>query len=136
MKIESKDLMPHVIEALKEHKEVTFKVSGHSMWPFYHHQKTSVTLIQGLYKKHDVVLAIYRDRYVLHRIIKIKDDSIILQGDGAIRKEHILTKDIFGKVLSFTNKRTVFELNKWYRIKVVLWRILPGRRLWLRMRKK
>ena len=82
------------------------------MWPFYKHQKTSVTLVESIYKKYDAVLAIYCGRYVLHRIIKIKDQNIVLQGDGAIRKEHIKREDILGKVQSFTYKKTVREDNK------------------------
>lgn len=128
MKVTSYDLMPHIEDLLNEGKVCSFKVKGVSMWPFYKDNKTTVTLKKDTYQKHDVVLFKYESRYVLHRIIKIKDNEVTLQGDGAILKEVINEKQIIGKVISHELTKKVSESSKIYRLKVTLFKVLPFRR--------
>lgn len=42
----------------------------------------------------DVVLFRYQGRHILHRIIKIKNDEYILQGDAMTKREHVMRDDI------------------------------------------
>ncbi|PKK87359.1 MAG: peptidase S41, partial [Tenericutes bacterium HGW-Tenericutes-8] len=118
MKTPNDILIPEMAVLLKEGLEVTFKVKGNSMWPFYLDNKTSVTLKKESVKKHDVVLARYQDRFVLHRILKIKDNTLTLRGDGAILKEVITHDDIIGKVIAHTYKKQVLADNPYYKFKV------------------
>lgn len=127
--------MPHIKALLEANKTVTFKVSGVSMWPFYQHRKTDVTLKKKPFKRFDVVLASYQNRYVLHRIIRIKLDQITLKGDGAVLKEVIQKDDILGVVVSHQTKKRIKASSMTYKLKVILWVYNPFRRLLLRLRK-
>lgn len=135
MKLSAYTLLPIIIEELEEGKKVTFKVKGHSMWPFYKDSKTNVTLTKASYHKWDVVLAMYQNQYVLHRIIKVSKDGFILRGDGAIRKEFVLPNDIFGKVISYQTKQEINESSRIHRILVKLWVYNPLRRILLRFKR-
>ncbi len=131
VKVLSKEIIPVFIEFLNEGKSVRFKVSGHSMLPFFKHQKTIVTLnIKDNYKKYDVILYMSNGLYKLHRIIKVNDDHFIVYGDALKNKEIIYQKDIIGYVEFHTGKkRNIYYKNNWYLFKVKLWILLkPFRR--------
>lgn len=135
MKVSQQTLMP-VIEALiKEGKSVTFKVKGHSMWPFYKDAKTDVTIEKKPYKKMDVLLASYQDRYILHRLIKIKGEKLILKGDGAFLKEVIEPKDVIGVVTHYKTKKTVLEQSNIHKLLVYIWVYNPFRTIIMRIKK-
>ncbi|MDY0210782.1 MAG: S24/S26 family peptidase [Acholeplasma sp.] len=134
MKVKAALLIPVVKEALDEGKVTTIKVKGHSMWPFYKDSKTEVTLEKSSYDKWDVVLALYENQYVLHRIIQKTNNGFILRGDGAIRKEVVSLESIYGKVIHYKTKKVVFEQNGWHRFKVKLWVLNPLRKYLLRLK--
>ena len=135
MKVSSQTLLPIVIDELNDGKKVTIKVKGTSMWPFYKDSKTNVTLIKGQYKKWDVVLALYNNQYVLHRIIKVYNDGYVLRGDGAIRKEFVLNCNIFGKVICYQTRKQKNESNRVHRLIVIMWVYSPFRRIMLLFKK-
>lgn len=113
------DLIPIVIEHLELNQDVEIKVSGHSMLPFFRHLKTIVKLRKEItYRKYDVVLAKYENQYILHRVISVKQNTYILRGDGAFRKEIVDKSDVFGRVVSF---HTQGKKSKAYQFKVRLW---------------
>ena len=134
MKLNSETLLPIVIEELNLGKKVTFKVKGHSMWPFFKDSITDVTLKTSTYRKWDVVLAKYQNQFVLHRIIKVYDDGFILRGDGSVRKEFVLIENVYGKVVFYKTKKQIIESSKFNRLKVKLWVLNPFRRLLLRFK--
>lgn len=139
VKVQSKDIMPIFIELLNEGKSVEFKISGHSMLPFFKHQQTVVTLSKKYeYEKYDVVLYISHDLYALHRIVGLKDDVCIVYGDALKRKEMIPKKDILGFVKYHTHKqKKIYYKNRGYLFKVKLWLLLkPLRRILLKIMRK
>jgi len=120
-------MMNLIGDALKINQKTTFKVSGSSMLPFFKHQATSVTIekIEKPLKTWDVILFKVSDHYILHRIIKIKDQKIICQGDHLFSKEVIEINDVIGIVQSFETKGKVTYVNqKGYLMKVKLWRLI------------
>lgn len=130
----SSELMPIISEVIKD-RDVTFLVSGTSMRPFYVNKRTSVTLSRvNDYFKYDVILYKYNQSYLLHRIIKIKGNKVTCQGDGTIISEVINRSDIIGVVISHQlGNKTILANNRYYRIKVRLWRYArPIRRLLLK----
>lgn len=129
--IENNELFSFIIEQLKLDKNVDFKVIGNSMLPFFYDKKTTVTLRKiNTIKKNDIVLFKYNNKYVLHRIIKIKSNTITCMGDGLITKEIIDKSDIIAKVISYENKKRIMINKKTYLLRVRLWMILrPLRRL-------
>jgi signal peptidase I len=125
--IPNDEMMNLIREALKINQKATFKVSGNSMLPFFKHQETTVTVekMTRSLKKWDVILFRVKDQYILHRIVKIKNQEIICQGDYLFSKEVIKLDDVIGIVESFETKGKVIDVNqKRYLIKVKLWRLI------------
>lgn|SRR5690554_70027 len=136
-KIDNSQIFEFIIEELNT-KDVSLTVKGHSMWPFLKSNKTKITLTKShSYKKLDIVLFKYNNKYILHRIIKIKNNNYIIQGDGLISKEVVSKESIYAKVSSYTLKnKTTYTTNKLYLFKVRLWRLLrPIRRVLLKFRR-
>lgn len=108
-----------MVEQLKQNKTISFTVIGQSMHPFFKDQETDVWLKKvAQYKKYDVVLFMYQQQILLHRIIKIKQGQYFLQGDGALRIEKVDKSHIYGKVIDF---RTNGKMIRCYDLKVRLW---------------
>lgn len=136
--LNNEDLVNLIKEQIN-HTNITIKVKGTSMRPFFRDGLTKITLEKKQkIKKYDVILFSYHGRYLLHRIIKIKDTNITVQGDGLTSKELIKEEDIIALVKFHELKqKIVFKDNKWYLFKVKLWRFLrPFRRLMLKLVKR
>ena len=128
-------LLPEVERLLSLGTCVTLRTKGNSMLPFIVGNRDCVTLeptsnlIPG-----DIVLAHLRknDRYVLHRILTIKDGLVTLMGDGNLSgKEYCQTTDICGKVCTILRKGKIkIDPNKkTERRKAAIWiKLLPVRR--------
>lgn len=127
--------MTEVNSYLNSGQTVEIKVRGHSMLPFYRHEKTVVSLKKkDDYVVNDVVLFKYQDQYILHRIIKIKNDLYHILGDGSFTVHVIRKEDILGYVLDF---KTEGKEIKNYMFKVKLWRLLsPFKRVLLKFVRK
>lgn len=122
---------------LKSNKQVQFTVKGQSMWPFFHHNQTIVTVAQPTHvKQYDVVLFEYQGQVLLHRIIKIQNETITLRGDSTFRKEVVNISSIFGKVIQHQNQTTILTNDRSYRFKVWCWIHNPFRKLWIKVRSK
>ncbi len=115
-------LLPVMEELLSNNMEVTFVTNGTSMMPLLK-SKESVTVKRvQQYKKGDVVLFKRLDEsFVLHRIIKIKGDTVYTEGDSLLTKDEPIKKEqIIGKAVAFirsngTLKETDFKY-KLYKI--------------------
>ena len=106
-------------EMLSLGKEVTFATNGDSMRPLLLSGE-SVTLKRFLrYKKGDVILFRKNNgNFVLHRIIKIKNNTVFTQGDALISRDEPFDKErIIGKAVAFIKKdKTVHISNLSYLI--------------------
>lgn len=83
----------------------------------------------------DVVL--YRrppDKYVLHRIVEVRDNGYVILGDNCINREYGITDDdILGVMIGFVRngkQHTVAE--KGYRFYTFLWLRTEGSRIFLK----
>ena len=130
-------------EKLDHDGEVLITVTGGSMRPFLIDRSTQVTLAKpkSKLKKYDIVL--YKSpagAWVLHRIIKLKDDDLIICGDALKTNEYINKNEVIGVVTRIQTKdKVTFPNQLLYRIGVRLWVFLkPFRRylLFLFRRKK
>lgn len=102
-------LIPQIKRMIDEGKSVTFLVKGYSMRLFLENNRDKVILApceKDNVKPGDVILAeVEKDVYVLHRIIRRTDNSLILKGDGNIRgTESCRTSDIVGIAVGFYRK--------------------------------
>ena len=90
-------IIEEAIRLVEEGHDVTLPAKGKSMLPFIVGGKESILLVKpDKISVGDVVLAWVDDyRYVVHRIISIKGDSITLMGDGNLAGiEHCFFKDV------------------------------------------
>ena len=56
-------------------------------------------------KKYDVVL--YTDalgRYILHRVIAVKGDTLVIRGDNTYKKEFVKKSDILAYMIAFNRR--------------------------------
>ena len=99
--------MPTTIsDYLKENGKITYSNVGVSMMPLLRQGKDLFTIENNngeRYKKGDVVLfARGKDKYVLHRIIKVLPEEYVILGDNCVNPERgIKDSDIHGKMISF-----------------------------------
>ena len=136
VKVLSSKLMPLIKELIDEGKSVQFKISGNSMLPFFKHHKTQVIVIRKeSYSKGDAVLYQCKDKYILHRIIKVTQDFYLICGDALKTIEEIPKTDVLGYVSAYEGKhKTIQHTSKLYKFKVSLWILLkPFRRVLLKI---
>ncbi len=77
---------------------------GTSMLPMLRDGRDMIIVVppKDELRKYDVIL--YRDalgRYVLHRIVKIKDGDYITRGDNTYTDEYIPKSDVLGVLVAF-----------------------------------
>lgn len=104
-KITLSEMTPIMLEVLRADGEVTFTVTGNSMFPMLRHRKDRVVIqnVQGRLHKYDIPLYQRKDgKYILHRIIKVEKICYSLCGDNQTFIEHGITDDqIIGVVRGF-----------------------------------
>ncbi len=102
---------------------------GWSMFPMLRNRKDRIVILpigdQRL-KKYD--LPLYRrpdGKYVLHRILKVKENHYVIRGDNTYRLEHVPDEWILGYVSEFyRNGKHVDSNSRAYRAYVTFWRII------------
>ena len=97
------DLFFAWIEAeIAEGHSVRFRLKGQSMFPLLRNERDEVVLYPCTPEElcpMDVVLFRYREKHVLHRILRREGDILFLQGDGSyVAKESCTVFDVVGKV--------------------------------------
>lgn len=94
-------LLGSVRDLIKEGHSVVMMTKGVSMLPFIEGKKDSVLLVKpkGL-KRGDIALAeVAPNKYVLHRVVELKEGKAVLKGDGNYRGYEICPLEmVAGKV--------------------------------------
>ena len=108
------DLFFAWIEAeIAEGHSVRFRLKGQSMFPLLRNERDEVVLYPCTPEElcpMDVVLFRYREKHVLHRILRREGDILFLQGDGSyVAKESCTVFDVVGKM-----HEIVRSSGKWY----------------------
>lgn len=141
--VETEDdrIMSEIIGLLNEGRSVVFKPKGNSMLPFIRSGKDEVVLMKSSdYKVGDIVLARLGDKkYVIHRILSIKDGKVLLMGDGNIKGcESCAESDICAVVSMIRRDGKEIDCNgSLHKRQAALWkRLLPVRRLVLGVYKR
>ena len=127
------ELLSQVKQLISEGHTVTIRVKGHSMRPLLENYRDTATICPfNTLQKGDIVLAeIFPTKFVLHRIIKIKNKQLTLMGDGNIKGvEQCTTDDVIGLVTSVSRKGKVWKANdfRWRLLKNIWPRLNPIRR--------
>ena len=102
---------------------------GYSMRPMLRNRRDRIVVVakgEERLKKWDLPLYRYPDgRYVLHRIIDVKDGYYIIRGDNTFVKEKIPEEWILGYVSEFyRGEKHIFSNQKSYRFYAALWQRL------------
>ena len=90
-------MMEEIRKLISEGRTVTITVKGNSMNPFMVHLRDQMTL--GPWKKEDIrrgTVALVKDRtgnHLIHRIMQVRPEGVILQGDGNVRLVETATWD-------------------------------------------
>lgn len=135
LSVANESLLPEVEKLLAEGIRVTLKVKGNSMLPFIRGGRDSVTLeAPAGISRGDIVLArMGQGRYVLHRVIKIKNNIVVLMGDGNCRgTEQCLRSDICGRVITIVKPHKYISTDSsCMHMAGTVWRLLLPVRRWL-----
>lgn len=73
-------------------------ISGYSMSPMLKDRRDTVVIsrIAGEIKKYDVILYRAGEKYVLHRVIKVKADHYVTCGDNCTLRERVPKDSVIG----------------------------------------
>ena len=130
---------PLILERiLQEHGVIMWTVTGMSMMPALRPQRDIVKIqpISRPLKKYDVVLYHINGKYILHRIVSVRNDYYIILGDNNNHLEYVPATALIGIMTAFTRgKYTVSTTNGLYLL-YARWRVttFPLRRMWRRIR--
>jgi len=127
--ISLEELLPVMLEQLEAGKKITFKPRGTSMLPLLREGKDGIVLekSRGNHKKNDIVFYRRKDgKFVLHRIVYVKDGYVI-SGDHQYFFEYGFTdKEIIGVATGF------YRGEKYYSVKNIFYKIYT---LFIRVRR-
>lgn len=105
--------------------EFIYTIVGVSMYPLLRQHKDVVTIKRhnGRLKKWDVPLYKKNGKFILHRILEVRDKDYVICGDNCCEKEYGITdNDILGVLTSIKRGNCTIEMtNKFYRLYVHLW---------------
>lgn len=89
-------------EVIKNNGMYVSTVSGYSMSPFLKDRRDTVVILPPpeKIKKYDVVLYRYKERYVLHRVVRVRGDELVMCGDNRTEREYGITVSEIIGVLS------------------------------------
>lgn len=145
MKVANDILIPELARLLNEQKEVRFTPSGVSMRPFIEGDKDSVILapMNRPPKVGDILLAQVETMcgnktYVLHRLIRIENETLVLQGDGNLTGEECCNAaDIIGRVVAIETpngrRKPLTRGRLWYTLRPLRkWLLKIYRHTWLK----
>ena len=111
---------------LEKEGQLIYSNRGDSMWPLIRQGRDLLVIRrpEGRLKKYDVPL--YRrdnGRYVLHRILKVREHDYVICGDNRWQKETGITdRHIIGVLTAVIRDGKELSVNDWrYRLYVRLW---------------
>lgn len=112
-------------EKINADGKVVSSVSGFSMYPLLKNQRDTVTVekISRKIKKYDVPLYRRNEKYILHRIIAVKDNGYIIRGDNCFFAEtDIKDENILGIMTSFCRNGHIHTTNEFgYKLYSRIW---------------
>ena len=101
-------------EELERSGKLVYRNAGVSMRPLIKQDRDIIIISkpEGRLKKYDVPLYKRGDQYVLHRVVKVCEDSYVILGDNCLRKEYgIKEEQILGVLTSLVRNGKEVDLN-------------------------
>ena len=134
------DRMTLVRECLAAGRRVRYlQFRGVSMRPMLRQGIDAVELtpLPQRLKKYDLPVYQYPSgKYVMHRVVKVKNEHYVCRGDNTYHDEFISHEQMLGVVCAFKRGQKRIEVNATgYRIYCRLWvAVYPLRKFWIRCR--
>ncbi len=103
-------------EVIKEQGMLVCTTAGTSMYPMLRNRRDTIIVkpYEGRLHKYDVPLYKSGDRYILHRIVKVCEDSYVICGDNCERKEYGITdSQILGVLTGFYRGSKQISMDSW-----------------------
>ena len=122
-------------EVIKTRGTYMTNTLGISMRPLFKTHRDAVILARPdrEIRKYDVVLYKTERGYILHRVVKIKGDTLIIRGDNTFKKEYVKASDVFAYMIACNRKgkrREITDLS--YRLYSRFWNFIYPVRFVLR----
>ena len=112
-------------ELLSKDGYLVYTNVGTSMMPLLRQHRDIIEIrpISGRAKKYDTVLYKVRDRYILHRVLKVRSTDYVICGDHNIRREYGITDNQILGVMTrvIRDGKTIYPTDWKYMIYVHLW---------------
>ncbi len=134
MEVRIEDIIDVVKDTLNNDEQFLLPLRGTSMLPFLKTNDKALLNKVNKLKKRDVIFYQRDDGFVLHRIIKLKNDVFYVTGDNQYRIELVYPNQVIGVMVAYQKHNKLYQLNAWYRFKVFCWCIMPVRKLYLKIR--
>lgn len=138
--VANKNYFDHVMSLLERGKKVKLPVKGNSMYPFL--KEGDMVLLQsfrGVPRTGKIVLARYKNAFVLHRIVDGGGKSVFLAGDNnLVLQEQVRHEDLIAEVeeayrdersLDICSPGKMLVARVWYRLRLL-------RRVWGKISRK
>lgn len=115
-------------ELLRERGYIVYTNVGYSMLPLLRQRRDIIEIRakkpDQRFKKYDTVLYKLHGKYILHRVIQVRENDYVICGDHNIQKEYGITDEkilgIMTRVIR-DGKSIDCQRNKLYRLYVHLW---------------
>lgn len=119
------ELGPVIEEVIRFNGKIRLTVTGMSMYPLLRNRLDSVLLkkVDDI-RKYDIVLYTRQDgSYVLHRVVKIKEKTVDIIGDGERRIEENVPKEkIIAVVDQVKRGKRIIDVNSFlYKVYCRIW---------------
>lgn len=112
-------------ELLNKKGYIVYTNVGTSMLPLLRQRRDLIEIrkTQGRCKKYDVVLYKRAGKYILHRIVKVREHDYVILGDNCVRREYGIADDQILGVMTrvVRNGKDIYPTDWKYRIYVYLW---------------
>lgn len=114
-------------EVLAKDGYLVYTNVGFSMLPLLHQRRDIIEIRRKdpatRCKRYDAVLYKRGDKYILHRILKVRPTDYVICGDNCIWREYGVTDDQILGVLTrvVRNGKTIYPTDMKYKIYVHLW---------------
>ena len=112
-------------EKINKNGKIVSSVSGFSMYPLLKNQRDTVTVekISRRLKKYDVPLYRRNEKYILHRVIAVKDNGYIIRGDNCFFIEtDIKYENVLGVMTSFCRNGHIHSTDEFgYKLYSRIW---------------
>jgi Peptidase S24-like. len=117
---------------VSEGRSVSIRIKGNSMMPFIRSGKDFVVLspLEREPQVGDILLAVCKGKHILHRVISVREKTVILMGDGNLRETEVCFKSdivaIVTKILRNGKRERVPGKGRLWRTAGPLRRIVLG----------